>query len=172
MNTLNKLTFVLLLVFCASSLHAQQANLDKLPAARRDSMLIEIAKAAVLKYGPGYWREYKDTGIQKPEIRYFITEEGERTTVSYPELKNKKIYYVTFFYDKTKETLSNYYAARISIVAESGTACIVMFGNMRGLGIYEYEKTGSKLRSSSDHPVVPYEQAPKLPKIRPKSAGE
>lgn len=153
----------------AGQLPAQRINLETLPEAERNSKLIEIAKAAVLKYGPGYWREYKNTGIKKPEIRQYIAKDGESIAVSWPELKGKKVYYIKFFYDQTKERLRENFAADVTIVAESGVACDIWFGNARGLGTYHHETGKTK---SSGHAVVPYRQAPTRPMIRPKDPGE
>ena len=51
----------LLLIMTAG--YAQKNMFEKMPPKQRDSILIETAKNAVLKYAPGYYRDYK-----KPEI--------------------------------------------------------------------------------------------------------
>ena len=51
----------LLLIITAG--YAQKNMFEKMPPNQRDSILIETAKAAVLKYAPGYYRDYK-----KPEV--------------------------------------------------------------------------------------------------------
>ena len=43
--------------------YAQKNIFEKMPPNQRDSILIETAKAAVLKYAPRYYRDYK-----KPEV--------------------------------------------------------------------------------------------------------
>ena len=43
--------------------YAQKNMFEKMPPNQRDSILIETAKNAVLKYAPGYYRDYK-----KPEV--------------------------------------------------------------------------------------------------------
>ena len=51
----------LLLIMTAG--YAQKNIFEKIPLKQRDSILIETAKNAVLKYAPGYYRDYK-----KPEV--------------------------------------------------------------------------------------------------------
>ena len=51
----------LLLIITAG--YAQKNMFEKMPPNQRDSILIETAKNAVLKYAPGYYRDYK-----KPEV--------------------------------------------------------------------------------------------------------
>ncbi|WP_455497999.1 hypothetical protein [Coprobacter sp.] len=39
--------------------YAQKNMFEKMPQNQRDSILIEAAKSAILKYAPGYYRDYK-----------------------------------------------------------------------------------------------------------------
>jgi hypothetical protein len=86
---------VLLLLVSYILCHAQ--NLDSIPQDLRDSILIGITKDVVLKYGPGYYRDYK-----KPEItRGQLSEEGDR----FGNNANRPYYLITFYYDPAKERL-------------------------------------------------------------------
>ena len=51
------------LLLISTAGYAQKNIFEKIPLKQRDSILIETAKNAVLKYAPGYYRDYK-----KPEV--------------------------------------------------------------------------------------------------------
>lgn len=140
MKLINKLALIAVLLLSVSQLSAQQINLELLPEAQRDSVLIEIAKKAILKYGPDYYRDYTTNPmIEKPAISHFFASDTADLATSYPELTGKKIYRVKLFYDKTEEELDEDYAAIVGIVAESGVVASIAFGNTLGYGVYPNE---------------------------------
>ena len=79
-------------------------NLNSMPIAQRDSLLISIAKDAILKFAQDYYREYKEPIIECWQIPL---EGGENA--------GKISYRVTFLYNKTEETLELDYAASVAI---------------------------------------------------------
>jgi hypothetical protein len=102
-------------------------NLDALPAAKRDSFLIALAKEFVLRIGPDYYREYKQPVITKEKT----PQKGEGN----PEGINagRDYYVVTFLYDKSEEKLGYDFSAQVHIWADTGYPNHVRFGN--GMGI-------------------------------------
>ena len=117
----------LLLIITAG--YAQKNIFEKMPPNQRDSILIETAKAAVLKYAPGYYRDYK-----KPEIILKKT---------FPNKSSGRLFYeVTFLYDPQKEKYLFDYIAKVYIWADNGKAFIIKFMNEWRLHIEELEKKG------------------------------
>lgn len=157
-----RLISITVVLFITLSLSAQTINLEKLSEKERNEKLLEIAKAAVLKYGPGYYRDYNIPGVPKPMIRVTTAKKGESTTISFPELENKTIYIVTFFYDNTKEILLSDFAVIVGIVGETGIPCEMAFGNNALRVVYDAEKN-PQTRSARVIPIVPYEQKPERP---------
>ena len=117
----------LLLIMTAG--YAQKNMFEKMPPNQRDSILIETAKNAVLKYAPGYYRDYK-----KPEIILKKT---------FPNKSSGRLFYeVTFLYDPQKEKYLFDYIAKVYIWADNGKAFIIKFMNEWRLHIEELEKKG------------------------------
>jgi len=116
MKTIKKIIFVILL-YASYNVAAIAQNLNSMPVVKRDSILISIAKEAVLKCGPDYYREYKEPVIREDKVP--------------PEGKDagKIIFWVTFLYDRTEETLEWDYAAQVNIWGDTGRPIAVFFGN-------------------------------------------
>ena len=76
----------LLLIMTAG--HAQKNMFEKMSPKQRDSILIETAKNAVLKYAPGYYRDYKKQIVFKGSTsnKYYKKED-----------RGRLFYQVTFF---------------------------------------------------------------------------
>lgn len=146
----NSITTIILLisynVICLSQ------NLDLLPQAQRDSILISISKEVVLKYGPGYYREYKEPLIE----RKLIGKNGHRDGVD----ANRPYYKITSYYDPKKEALEWGYASRVYVWADTGKPHFVSFGNGNGLRIPEIE-----LREGEEIRQVPYQPGTSLRQI-------
>jgi len=146
MKTIKQLFFVILLCVSYNSASLSQ-NLDSMPVAKRDSLLIAIAKEAVLKYGPDYYREYKPPVISRnvfPPKGYY----------NFEGIHAGRPYYdVTFLYDKTVELLDWGYAAQVRILADTGKLEGIMFGCGLGRGIPE-----DGLRSSEEIEPIRYQQ--------------
>ena len=109
--------------------YAQKNMFEKMPPNQRDSILIETATKALLKYAPDYYREYK-----KPEIILKKT---------FPNKSSGRLFYeVTFLYDPQKEKYLFDYIAKVYIWADNGKAFIIKFMNEWRLHIEELEKKG------------------------------
>ncbi|GHS96360.1 hypothetical protein FACS189421_01310 [Bacteroidia bacterium] len=131
-------------------------NLDSIPKPQRDSILLVKAKETVLKYGPGYYREYKEPQIERGlnPSKGSINKKG-----IYP---NRVYYRVTFLYDKTQEQLSEKYAATVIFWADQGgEPASIGFGNGIAIGIPE----NSDLRSNTEIEPIPYQPMPKIEMI-------
>jgi hypothetical protein len=133
-------------------------NLDSLPEAKRDSLLIAVAKEVVMKYGPGYYLDYKAPIIER-KVLYLNGDVG-------PDYyKGSRVHYiVTFLYDETKEQLEKEFAVRVGFIADKeGKPRTVTFGN--GIGILLMEDF---LRSGKEIEQIPYQQIPKIFRDRTK----
>lgn len=140
---------VMFLLFSAFNQETSSQNLDSLPQQQRDSILIEVAKEVVLKYGPGYYREYKRPVITRSQVPPL----GEVNLTG--DDANRIFYEVVFLYDKSKEQLSYDFAARVLIWSDSRKPIDVMFGNGLGRVIPEVNQRSTK----EDIDQVPYQQA-------------
>ncbi|WP_302548529.1 hypothetical protein [Coprobacter fastidiosus] len=116
--------------------YAQKNIFEKMPPNQRDSILIETAKNAVLKYAPGYYRDYK-----KPEVilKKTVPDKG----------LGKFFYLVTYFYDPQKEKFPKDYIVKVYIWADNGKAYIMYFMNEWGLDIEGLEK-------DNEHTIMPF----------------
>jgi hypothetical protein len=142
-----------------SSTTAMSQNLDSIPKAKRDSILIAVAKEVVLTYGPGYYREYKE-----PVIKRFVYPKDD---VDGGKNTGRICYSVVFLYDKTKEQLELDAAAGVGIWADTGKPFSVRFGNGWGKFIPE---TG--LRSGEVIVPVPYQQREVFPPAFPEEKNK
>ena len=114
--------------------YAQKNIFEKMPPNQRDSILIETAKAAVLKYAPGYYRDYK-----KPEvILYGAVPKDYRIKKD----RGRLFYQVTFFYDPLKEKYLRDYTVKVNVWADNGKAYDMEFMNGWGLDVEKAEKEG------------------------------
>ena len=121
--------------------YAQKNMFEKMPPNQRDSILIETAKAAVLKYAPGYYRDYK-----KPEvILYGAVPKDYRIKKD----RGRLFYQVTFFYDPLKEKYAKNYIVQVLIWADNGKVCSMYFMNEWGLDIEGLEK-------DNEHTIMPF----------------
>ena len=117
------------LLLITTARYAQKNRFEKMPPNQRDSILIETATKALLKYAPDYYREYK-----KPEIILKKT---------FPNKSSGRLFYeVTFLYDPQKEKYLFDYIAKVYIWADNGKAFIIKFMNEWRLHIEELEKKG------------------------------
>jgi hypothetical protein len=135
---------LLVLAFMAFASVAKSQNLELLPESQRDSILIAKAKEVVLKFGPGYYREYKEI-IERKQVPPL----GEINTTG--EDAGRVSYHIIFLYDETKEQLDWDFAARVQIWEDTGEACSVVFGNGFGRII-------SAIQPGQEIEPVPYQQ--------------
>jgi hypothetical protein len=145
---------LLILTFMGGIFTANSRNLNSMPQAQRDSVLISLSKEAVLRYGPGYYREYKEPIIERGQI-------PPKGTIN-PTGKNAgRIYYrVTFLYDTTIERLGNNYAAIVGVWGNSGKPSGIRFGTGHGLITFISE---SEWDSNAVVEQTPYQQS----RVRP-----
>ena len=129
----------LLLIMTAG--YAQKNIFEKIPLKQRDSILIETAKNAVLKYAPGYYRDYK-----KPEV---IFRGAAPKDYRIKEDRGRLFYQVTFFYDPLKEKYAKNYIVQVLIWADNGKVCSMYFMNEWGLDIEGLEK-------DTEHTIMPF----------------
>ena len=122
-------------------------NLDNIPTEKRDSLLKAMSKEIILRYGAGYYREYK-----VPTIERVVVPPSETN----PEGINvgRAYYMITYWYDKTKERLEEDFAAIVRIWADTGEPAAVLFGCN-----YGYILDRKKNRSSKEQPPIPYVQS-------------
>lgn len=158
MKTMKTIIIIILFLNGYNQVNMSQ-NLESLPQIKRDSTLISIAKAAVLKYGPGYYREFKEPKIERGQV----PKEGQLGGKD----ANRVYYWVIFFYDSEKEELEYNYASKVSIWADTGKPTMAMFGNGFGVRIPEVE-----LRSSEEIIQIPYQSGRSLRIIPQKNKVE
>ncbi|WP_302546361.1 hypothetical protein [Coprobacter fastidiosus] len=128
------ITAQILLSIITTAGYAQKNMFEKIPQNQRDSILIETAKAAVLKYAPGYYRDYK-----KPEvILYGAVPKDYRIKKD----RGRLFYQVTFFYDPLKEKYLRDYTVKVNVWADNGKAYDMEFMNGWGFDVEKAEKEG------------------------------
>ena len=129
----------LLLIITAG--YAQKNIFEKMPQNQRDSILIETATKALLKYAPGYYRDYK-----KPKV---IFRGAAPKDYRIKEDRGRLFYQVTFFYDPLKEKYAKNYIVQVLIWADNGKVCSMYFMNEWGLDIEGLEK-------DNEHTIMPF----------------
>ena len=122
MKTIKQLFFIILLCITYNTAGMSQ-NLDTMSVAKRDSLLISMAKEVVLKYGPDYYREDFPPVIE----RHSVPPKGEINKTG--EMAGRVYYHIIFLYDETKEQLSYPFAARVQVWADTGEPSSAFFGN-------------------------------------------
>jgi len=143
MKTIKTTLICSLLLICFKALGFSQ-NLDLLPQHQRDSILIAISKEAVLKYGPGYYRENMEAKIERKET----SKKGQLVG----ENANRVYYWVKLFIDPKDAVFDWGFAARVKIWADSRKPAIAQFGNGFSVLIPEVE-----LRNSNEIKKIPYQ---------------
>ncbi|WP_455497998.1 hypothetical protein [Coprobacter sp.] len=120
------LTTLSALLLITTAGYAQKNMFEKMPQNQRDSILIETAKSAILKYAPGYYRDYK-----KPEVilKKTVPDKG----------LGRFFYLITYFYDPQKEKYPTDYIAKVYIWADNKKAFSIDFMNGWALEIDKIE---------------------------------
>ena len=126
-----KILSVLILSFL--SFYATAQNFDKMSVPKRDSMLINIAKLAVKKYAPDYFREYGTPKIER------LIWDGEEEDLEFGERLGRSFFRVTFPYDESKDYFGYGFSAMVDIWGDDGTLSGVMGGHGFGRRISVYE---------------------------------
>ena len=128
------ITAQILLSIITTAGYAQKNMFEKIPQNQRDSILIETAKAAVLKYAPGYYRDYK-----KPEVIFYGAVPKDYRI---KKDRGRLFYQVTFFYDPLKEKYLRDYTVKVNVWADNGKAYDMEFMNGWGFDVEKAEKEG------------------------------
>ena len=125
-----KLSIIPILLFIVAIGNAQENMFSKMIPKQRDSILIETATKALLKYAPGYYRDYK-----KPEVilKKTVPDKG----------LGKFFYLVTYFYDPQKEKFPKDYIVKVYIWADNGKAFRLYFMTNWAFNIEMAEKNNS-----------------------------
>lgn len=136
------LLFILIALSLQTVVFAQ--NLDTMKDDERTKVLLCIAKAAVMEYGPDFYREY---GQLKIEHRY-VGKSGDGVSDLTVDVKNnnsgRSFYTVEYPYDKSEEYFTWFYAAKVYIWGDTGVAFSITFGNGFGFGDLDKPKTRSQ----------------------------
>lgn len=134
-----KIVFILAcLTAFAATMQAQEVDFEKMPQKQRDSTLIAIAKAAVMRHGPDWYRDYKiEINSHKQEVGPNI---------------GKKDYTVTFYYDPKKEYMHNAYAVMVKI-RFTGQPYSIWFGND---GFYQIDLPPMMLERYKNQLIMPF----------------
>jgi len=167
MKTKMQIFLSIILILSCNAVIAQ--NLDSMPVAKRDSILISISKEVILKYGPDYYREYLKPIIEGSTVpmKGEINPSGVNA--------GRVSYKVTFLYDKTEETLAWDYAAKVAIWSDTWQPSGVDFGNGIGVGISEeadWRKVASAPIPYRESVVPLYDYLDPNPNKKPKNLDE
>ena len=94
-----------------------------LTSAKRDSLL-SLSKDVIMKFGPDYYREYKE-----PEISYHLFPSTDKDMEEgFLHWADRFYYRITYPYDTTQEKLGQPFAAEVNIWADTFEPQSVMFG--------------------------------------------
>lgn len=119
------------------------SSLHWMPKEKRDSILLAVSKAAILKYGPGYYKDTHRTVIEDLGVYYKLE-----------HYEGLRLYKVTYQYDRRVERLFKDYAAEIYVRSDNGKAVNIGFGNGWGFGSLDAYETDE----IEDNLIIPYEQ--------------
>jgi len=135
---------MLFMMSCAT--HKTLTNLDSLSEKKRNAYLKTVSKETVLKYGAGYYRDYKEPVISRGQFppKSEINPTGENA--------GRIFYLIVYQYDGTKEQFSFPYLSRVQVWADTGKPSGVSFGN--GFGIIIPENG----LQEGEFERIPYEQ--------------
>ena len=156
---MKSILLLFILAVTMSSCGTSRPNLlGKMPKAEREAYLIKLGKEVTKAFGPGYYREYKQPLISKPEK---FKDNDMR-----PEIQaniGRKYYVVTFLYDPSKEKLDWDFASKVEIWQDTGEPMGAIFGNGYGRD-FIFDSYEEQLRWP-DRPITPYQQAAPLPDV-------
>ncbi|NDV64578.1 hypothetical protein [Bacteroides sp. 224] len=141
---MKRILFLSIVLIAAISSFSQ--NLEKMKKEQRDVLLVEIAKNAVKKYAPGYYREYG-----KPKIEKNIIDKQESKESGY---KIGRISYkVIFPYDESIEFFYYGFSAAVYIWEDTGRAFVILVGNSGGRHLPEEKNTRAQ---EEEIEIIPY----------------
>lgn len=147
-----KAIYVILCAMFCMSVMAQQVNLNTLDKSNRNDSLVSLSNTVVKTFGPGYYRDY---------IVPVVTEGVFETNDTRQEVaKNigREFYEITYFYDKSKETLDFDFSAKVKVWKDTGEPLEVIFGNGYGRNFF-FIPYDALMQERSIIEQVPYEQA-------------
>lgn len=155
---------VSVLVLFVAEAKTRRVNLDRLTEKKRTEYLISKAKEVVMRYGPGYYRDYAAPVIER---EVFDTSKVGAPQSFLEENANRVQYIVKYPYDKSKERFFGEYSAEVGFWADSGEPYTVTFGNGWGFGLFQFTEEEIK---SGKH-VMPYDSIRHLLKYRDRWPG-
>ncbi|MDR1883405.1 MAG: hypothetical protein LBR26_11595 [Prevotella sp.] len=141
---MKNLLLLFVLILSVSGVFSQ--DLEKMPKAEREVLLIKRAKELVLRHGPGYWREYQPPVIERS---VFTGKTGSGSKYI------GQIYYrITILYNPKSERFNCNYAAVVDFWAITGKPWGISFGN--GLGFVFDDNYEEKIKSGQVE-VMPFQ---------------
>lgn len=150
-DSMKRFLFIILSFCFIQSGYTQ--NLDKMEIAKRDTLILKIAKKAVLHYGPDYYREFKVPVI---EHRVLNKEYNDIADVIWEKNPGRSVYVVEYPYNEDEEYFRFDYAVKVFIWGDTGKAFKINFGN--GFGIGGLDKPKSKQNPKMQR--MPYKKEP------------
>lgn len=146
-----KKMITMLLATVVISQVAVAQNLDKMSEKERNKKLLILAKQAILKHGPDWYREYKEPSIEhvnvNPNLRCFSVKEQEK-------FPGRSCYIVTYFYDTAKERMRMTFAVKVYIWGDTGLTNKMGFGNGSIMGPLDTPET----RGNGKPKVMPFKK--------------
>lgn len=140
---MKKKLFFLLLIFGGlfpSKIYSQEKNLEHLPAKERDSILMAVAKEAILTCGPDYYRDH-----ELPKISYHRIWRGPANN---PKHNGRKYHSLKYPQDTTKEDLHAGYAVSVCIWADTGEVFELFFGNGKYYNLDGIDYRNTKIKKN------------------------
>jgi hypothetical protein len=123
----NLIILTLVSIFLSFEAIAPNINLDKLIEKERNKYLIKVAKEAVMKRGPGYYREVAPPIIKRDIITL------SRYTWLYEKYPGRAYYTVEYPFDDTAESFEGDFSAKVFIWEDTGVVFRITFGNGWGM---------------------------------------
>ena len=153
------LLFILITLSLQTKAFAQ--NLDTMENDERTKVLLRIAKASVMEYGPDFYREYRQPKI---EHRYVGKSEQDLTVDEEEDNPGRSFYTVEYPYDETEESFDWFYAAKVYIWSNKGAVFSIKFGNCFCFCDLDKPKTRSQKENLRMHWKKQFPRKKRVPK--------
>ncbi|NDV64580.1 type II secretion system protein [Bacteroides sp. 224] len=115
---------LILSIVLIAAISSFSQNLEKMKKEQREVLLVEIAKNAIKKYAPDYYREFRT-----PKITRSLVKDPELVDEEYGVRLGRVIYKVAFPYDISNSEEHIYYSVDVLIWGDTGTLYIIGIGN-------------------------------------------
>ncbi|MEJ8755528.1 hypothetical protein WG947_00850 [Pontibacter sp. H259] len=109
-------------IIFASLAQGSEVNLKSLTVKGRNEHLINTAKKTVIHYNKEFYRQHG-----KPKIDSYEITEGDH--------RGRRVYTVTFYYDKQIEQMPLNFASKVYIWENTGKPFSIHYGNTMGQNI-------------------------------------